>query len=256
MIGELEKTLQNFDPISLKQLSDYKLLNRIDTKYICNINSLPLILNNSHKDFRIQQINNDRIFNYESLYFDTPDLKTFFDHHQGKRLRYKIRFRKYVDTGNAFLEIKKKKNYIRTDKKRTELEFAPIISDEHLDFLKEHIQVPEAGFHPSIWTIFNRITLAGRDHLERITIDTNISFKDENSKTINLPNMAIVEVKRNRTGDISPFTQILKDLRIRPFGISKYVLGNVLLSPDIKHNRFHKKVVTVNKICNGTKFNY
>jgi hypothetical protein len=256
MIGELEKILQNFDPISLKQLSDYKLLNRIDTKYICNINSLPLILNNSLKDFRIQQINNDRIFNYESLYFDTPDLKTFFDHHQGKRLRYKIRFRKYVDTGNAFLEIKKKKNYIRTDKKRTELEFAPIISDEHLDFLKEHIQVPEAGFHPSIWTIFNRITLAGRDHLERITIDTNISFKDENSKTINLPNMAIVEVKRNRTGDISPFTQILKDLRIRPFGISKYVLGNVLLSPNIKHNRFHKKVVTVNKICNGTKFNY
>jgi len=256
MVSDITQALTMFDPISLDELSDYRLLNRIDTKYICNINLLPLILQNSLEDFRIQEIKNDRNFSYESLYFDTRELKTFFDHHQGKRLRYKVRFRKYVDTGDVFLEVKKKKNYVRTDKRRTEFDIASKMTNEHLEFLNSHINVPESGFHPSIWTIFNRVTLAGRNHLERITIDTDICFKNNNSLKKELPNMVIIEVKRNKTGDISPFTQILKDLRIRPFGISKYILGNILLSPDIKHNRFHKKVVTVNKICHGTKYNY
>jgi len=244
----IKDTLSLFDPISLSEMEEYKLLNRIDTKFICNINQLPQILALASKDFRIQTSGNDRIFGYESLYFDTPEMKSYFDHHQGKRIRYKVRFRKYLDTGDVFLEIKKKKNDIRTDKKRQEFEFSSTLNDQHFKFLNKHIEIPISGFSPAIWTNFNRITLTGKNRCERITIDTGIHFKSD-INTVNLPFLTVIEVKYNKTEGISPFTKILKDFRISPLGISKYILGNVLLYPNIKHNRFLYKINTINKIC-------
>ncbi len=251
MIDQVKNKLQFLDPISLDELNECKLLNRIDTKYICNIKYLPQIIERAAKDYKIQTSGSERIFGYESLYFDTPEMKTYFDHHQGKRIRYKIRFRKYLDTGDAFLEVKKKKNYIRTDKRRNQFELSSSLDDQHKKFLSDHICVPDSGFYPTIWTLFDRITLAGKNHLERITIDTNIRFKNE-TKEICLPDLSIIEVKRDKAEGISPFIQILRDLYIRPYGFSKYIMGNILLTPNLKHNRFLKKVVTVNKICYGT----
>ncbi len=251
MANSLENILLEFDPISLKELYECRLLNRIDTKYICSIRRLPQILIQANKEFRIQATNNARVFGYESLYFDTPDLKTYFDHHRGKRIRYKIRFRKYLDTGDTFLEVKKKKNYIRTIKRRKQFDFSKSIEKEHEAFINNQILMPGIDLKPNIWTLFNRITLASNDQLERITIDTDIRFRNELNE-VGLPGLAIIEVKRNKTGGISPFTQILRNTLIRPYGISKYVMGNILLTPQLKHNRFHKKITTVNKICYDT----
>jgi len=251
MIDQVKNKLQFLDPISLDELNECRLLNRIDTKYICNIKYLSQIIELAGKDYKIQTSGSERIFGYESLYFDTPEMKTYFDHHQGKRIRYKIRFRKYLDSGDAFLEVKKKKNYIRTDKRRNQFELASSLDNQHKKFLSDHIFVPDSGFYPTIWTLFDRITLAGRNHLERITIDTNIRFKNE-TKEICLPDLSIIEVKRDKAGGISPFIQILRNIHIRPYGFSKYIMGNILLTPNLKHNRFLKKVVTVNKICYGT----
>lgn len=245
--------LQNNDPISLDELAVCRLLNRIDTKYICHVNNLPPILEKSQKDFRVQEIGNERIFKYESLYFDTPDMRTYFDHHQGKRNRYKIRLRTYMDTGDTFLEVKKKKNYRRTDKRRTQIDFTDSLTNLHYDFIGNHIPVKKDGLSSTIWTIFDRITLVGKNHIERITIDTNIRFR-KGAKEIVLPDLSIIEVKREKTGGISPFSQILHDSMLRPYGISKYILGNMLLTPELKHNRFTKKLLTINKICYGSRF--
>lgn len=243
-----EKTLNDFDSISLDELKKYRLMNRIDTKYICNINLLPEILNQAKDHFRVQTISNERSFKYESLYFDTENLKTYFDHHQGKRIRYKVRFRKYLDTGDTFLEIKKKKNFNRTDKKRDKFSFTTDLEKQHEEFISKVIEIPAEGFSPSIWTKFNRITLAGKKYIERITIDYNIRFSNEKQE-VELPNIIIVEVKREKSLDTSPFTKILKELKVQPFGISKYVLGNILLNPKLKHNRFNSKIRAINKIC-------
>jgi len=245
--------LQHFEPISLDKLSDYKLLNRIDTKYICHITLLPQILAFITNDFKIQTSGNDRIFSYESLYFDTPEMKTYFDHHQGKRLRYKIRFRKYLDTGDVFLEIKKKKNYNRTDKKRKEFVFDTQLNKSHLEFLSNYIEIPASGLNPAIWTNFNRITMAGKNHLERITIDTEIQFK-QNNQSIILPDLVVIETKKEKAQQASPLSKILHDSQIKPYGFSKYIMGNIILNPTIKHNRFIKKISTINQICYGTKY--
>lgn len=251
MTLQINDILNQFEPVTLDELKDYKLLNRIDTKYICNVGLLTEILLMAKDYFKVQTINNERSFEYESLYFDTENLKTYFDHHQGKRLRYKIRFRNYLDTGDTFLEIKKKRSFKRTDKKRDRFEFSKLLKKEHKDFIEKLIDVPSSEFKPAIWTKFRRITLAGKNHIERITIDQNIRFSIE-EREIELPNMIIIEVKRNKTGDISPFTKILKELKIKPIGISKYILGNILLNPKIKHNRFTRKIKTINKICYDT----
>ncbi|MDA3953630.1 MAG: polyphosphate polymerase domain-containing protein [Bacteroidales bacterium] len=251
MNKQVKDILQHIDPISLDELYDYKLLNRIDTKYICSATYLNQIIDRVGNEFKIQASGSERIFGYESLYFDTPEMKTYFDHHMGKRIRYKIRFRKYMDTGDVFLEVKKKKDYIRTNKKRNQCKLTSNLEKSHLDFIHDNIIIPDSGLYPTIWTIFDRITLAGKKHLERITIDTNVRFKN-NSHEISMPGLSIIEVKRDKANGISPFTQTLREFNIRPNGFSKYVMGNVLLTPNIKHNRFLKKVVTLNKICNGT----
>jgi hypothetical protein len=251
MIEEFKNKLKQLDPISLDELSEYKLLNRIDTKYICSSGFLDQIIDRVGNDFKVQTSDSDRIFGYESLYFDTPEMKTYFDHHQGKRIRYKIRFRKYMDTGDVFLEVKKKKNYIRTNKKRNQFEFSSTLEEEHINFISNNIPIPNTGLFPTIWTIFDRVTLAGKNRLERITIDTNIRFKN-NEQEICLPGLSIIEVKRDKANGLSPFTQTLREFNIRPYGFSKYIMGNVLLNPNLKHNRFSKKIITVNKICYGT----
>jgi len=251
MIENVTEKLKYLDPISLDELSDYKLLNRIDTKYLCNESVLPSILEQAQKDFRVQTIGKKRIFKYESLYFDTPERKTYLDHHQGKRIRYKIRFRNYLDTGDTFLEIKKKRSYTRTDKKRNEFKFSPDLGEPHYDFIRKYIDLPGETLTSTLWTVFDRITLAGRNHLERVTIDTGIRFRDRDHEIL-MPGLAIIEVKREKKGFASPFTHILKEQSLKPYGISKYILGNILLVPGLKHNRFLRKVTTVNKICYGT----
>ncbi len=253
MINQIDNKLQKFDTISLKELNEYKLLNRIDTKYICNLDILPKIIEESEQYFKIQSTNKERIFSYESLYFDTPELKTYFDHHQGRRIRYKIRFRKYVNTGDVFLEVKKKQNYIRTNKRRNQFEFSDKLEKKHINFIKDQIDLPDSGLEPSIWTLFDRVTLAGKNHLERITIDTNIRFKS-GIKEVKIPEISIIEVKQVKSTDRSPFEDILTKAKLKPLGISKYILGNILLNPGIKHNRFNRRLRTINKIRYATKY--
>lgn len=253
MDNSFKDKIKYLDPISLEKLNAYKLLNRIDTKYLCNINQITRLIEEVVKDFNIQEINNQRNFRYQTLYFDTPGLKTYFDHHQGKRIRYKIRFRKYLDTGDTFFEIKRKRNYIRTNKVRIKLPFTKTLDNNHYDYIRNHINLPESDLNSSIWTLFDRITLAGKNHLERITIDTNIRFKSD-FKEISLPSLSIIEVKREKNTRISPFSKILLDLGIKPTGFSKYIMGSIFLNPQLKHNRFKRKIVTVNNICYDTKY--
>lgn len=119
MIDNLNKlNLNQFNNINLEDLNQVKLLNRKDTKYIFHENNLPNLLNKLSSSFKILEINNKRKFFYESIYFDTDDFMFYNQHHNEKRSRFKVRFRKYDATNNVFFEIKKKNNKNRTIKKR------------------------------------------------------------------------------------------------------------------------------------------
>src|SRR5699024_11823484 len=87
-------------------------------------------------EFRVMQINGLRSFQYRSTYFDTPDFEQYRAHRQGRRKRYKVRSRTYVDTQLCMFEIKTKGRRGATVKhrRRQPLTDARVLTPENRDF--------------------------------------------------------------------------------------------------------------------------
>jgi hypothetical protein len=242
------ESLSAFPPISLEEMDSVRLMNRCDTKYYFRTSQLPGLLDAASKFYRVMSIKDCRIFRYNTLYYDTPGLKTYLDHHNGIRPRYKVRFREYEETGSLFLEVKRKNTNERTRKTRISLErMEDTLSEHSVEFIEKNSPLNAAELIPSLWTIFKRITLVGEDPCERITLDTDLSFRSlEEGKA--LPHLTICEVKRNRLSGTTRFMQILKSAHIHPGSCSKYCLGSLLLKHPIKYNRFKSHILFLNKL--------
>ena len=237
-----------FTPISLDEMDNVKLMNRIDTKYLLNIKQLPNILKIAQKDYRIVEIKGARIMGYESLYFDTPDHEMYIKHHNRKLNRYKVRIRQYLDSHEFFLEIKFKNNKGRTKKKRITVDGIHALNQaESKDLLTRYSPYSFDQIAPVLFTAFERITLVNQQLRERITIDLNLDLHNE-SKKVQIPYLAIVEVKRESSSSIEGFGRILRDERVFPKRISKYCTGTNLIYPELKHNRFKPKIQYLKKL--------
>ncbi len=246
----IEKLLGEFRPITLREMDASRLMNRIDTKYLFHTVQLEDLLKAAAAQYRVLSINGKRIFRYNSLYLDTPGLKSYLDHHNGIRPRYKVRYREYEDSGVFFLEVKSKIAGERTRKTRTQTtRIEDIPSGKTLEYLRENYPPGISDLGPSLWTVFRRITLVGTGVAERITLDLDLSFRHgENEKK--LPFLMICEVKRDQFGGSTPFMKILKASRIYPASISKYCLGTLLLKKAVKYNRFKSSMLAINKLEN------
>ena len=248
MHDNLKDILNQMSPISLTEMDEVKLLDRTDTKYVININSLPQIFNEIRDDYYILTIDNIRLFSYESLYFDTTDLNMFKSHHNGKLNRYKIRQREYVDSKLNFLEIKFKTNKGRTIKERIiNEEFSKSLSAEAKDFILENTPFKPENLKEQIYTNFKRVTLVNKEKTERATVDIDITFKDKENKD-SLPYISIIEVKQSRYNKHSKLLDTLKSNKILPSSFSKYCIGTVLLNSKIKSNRFKPKILKIKKL--------
>ena len=98
----ISKILLDFDPISLLEMDRVKLMNRIDTKFAFSASQLIQILPDLAENYKILEIEGTRLPFYESLYFDDDDFGFFKDHHNGRTNRFKVRFRKYVESNLIF----------------------------------------------------------------------------------------------------------------------------------------------------------
>ncbi len=252
---KLEDTIGKFSTISLKEMDTVQLMNRLDTKYVFHVGRLAEVLEKASEQYKVLSIDERRIFRYNSLYYDTPGLKTYLDHHNGIRPRYKVRFREYEDTGGIYLEVKRKVSSDRTKKSRIKVDsIEHELSTKSADYISERSPLDPALLQPSMWTVFRRITLVGSGAPERITIDIDISFR-YNDKDKSLPFLCICEVKREGTGGATEFMKILKSHRIYPGSSSKYCLGNVLLKDGIKNNCFRRLLRKLTKIENVYRSN-
>ena len=106
----LNKILKRFNPISLAEMDSVKLMNRMDSKFVFAIDDLHDILLSLENDYSVLSVNNKFTHSYESLYFDDDKDSFFRDHHRGKKNRFKVRYRQYIDSKKHYLEIKQKKN--------------------------------------------------------------------------------------------------------------------------------------------------
>jgi hypothetical protein len=253
MIGDLKNihnAIQHLDHISLGEIDAVKLMNRTDTKFVFHTSRLADLLHLSREDYRILQIGENRSFQYNSLYYDTAGLDLYIDHHNGKRPRFKVRFREYVDTGNVFLEVKRKTNNNRTRKSRIEVKKTEMeLSEKAIRYIEDNSPLQAALLEPALWTIFQRITLVGKSSPERITIDYELAFKNGKEEK-QLPFYTICEVKRDSFSGHSTFIKTLRDLSIHPGNSSKYCLGTVLLKKHVKYNRFKDKILKIKRLEN------
>ena len=252
MCSKIDNILKTFAPITLEQIQEIRLMDRLDYKHVAPVSILPSLLEEISSSFLVQTNNDVRISSYATQYFDTPELNCFLMHQNGKLNRQKIRIRSYADSDLAFLEVKNKNNKGRKRKIRVKINTPRIKSIAELNgeqkFLNEHSLFAPDLLMPVMENSFKRITLINRRKTERITIDTQISFLNyatNNKKT--LDNVMAIELKQNGR-EYSDFKAVLEQLRIRPVSFSKYCTGMVMTNPDVKYNRFKKRLRRINKL--------
>jgi hypothetical protein len=82
---------------------------------------------------------------------------------------------------------------------------------------------------------------------ERITIDLGLEFSDSDKPgSLELPNVAIIEVKRDRDSQKSDMELALRRKRISTMGFSKYCMGTALIKTDVKANLFKSRLRKIN----------
>jgi len=243
----LPQIVTNFLPISLDEMDDVKLMSRTDTKFAFKANKMPLLLQELLPFYRVLSIDGDLIHDYKSLYYDTDNRKFYLDHHNGRVNRNKIRFREYVGSKLTFLEIKLKNNKGKTIKKRMKVDaISKELSEKQQNYIEKIIGKP-INVNPKQWINFSRITFVHKTQKERLTMDVNLTFENENEKG-DLKNIVIAEVKQERMSRSSDFMRIAKEMSILPIKISKYCISTLSLNPELKHNKFKEKLLFINKL--------
>ena len=132
----MTEILSHYEPITLEQMKDIRLMNRIDTKFVTTEPMLRRLLVMACDDYFVQETDGLRISPYYTLYFDTPDCAMYNRHQVGHLSRQKIRIRSYVKAGLNFLEVKTKNNHGRTKKKRIAMEQFDALHPQELDCVK------------------------------------------------------------------------------------------------------------------------
>lgn len=251
----IEDELERLNPVNLDAMSGIRLMNRIELKYVFETRKLASLINLLGNHYHILEINKMRILPYSSTYLDTEDSLFYYQHVRGKYARHKIRYRRYIATNESFLEIKKKTNKERTVKRRIESEpLSGSFDPKASSFIQKFLHISSTLVRPALTNEFTRITLAGFELRERITLDFNISFSDpETMERISLPYLAIAELKKEAYSDTSHFKNLIKQLNIYPSGFSKYCVGRALLSDTLKKNMIKPKLLLLNKLENEYK---
>ena len=258
----MEQLISQFRPITLEEMSGVKLMNRIDTKFICTLPNLRQLLGMAMDDYRMQEINGERNMLYETTYFDTPAFGMFTAHQHGHANRQKLRFRTYVSSALQFMEIKTKNNHGRTKKKRIAMEQFDALHPQHDiqfhrqdenfinydEFLRATLKYDPENLTEQLENRFDRITLVNKARTERLTIDTNLRFNNiATGQKRDMGDIVIIELKRDGNQP-SPILGKLCDLHIHPHGFSKYCIGSALTNDSLRRNRIKPRLRSIQKI--------
>jgi hypothetical protein len=250
--GLTAELLGKMPAIALSEMGNIRLMDRMDSKFVAPVLLLPSLLEEMLPVFRVQANNDIRVAPYCTQYLDTPDLKMYLMHQNGKLNRQKIRIRSYVDSHLSFLEVKNKTNRRRTSKRRIPVGLSHLASigdlKEEKQFLEENALFDTDSLAPSLANDFKRMTFVNNNATERITIDTHLSFLNyQTGNTQSLDKLMIIELKQAGRQH-SEFKDILNRFRIKEISFSKYCMGTVLTNSCVKYNRFKSKLMTIDKL--------
>ena len=248
--ARIDDLLANLKPITLDEMKEIRLMNRTDTKFVTNKETLARMLELAQGKYYAQFTEGSKIANYMTTYWDTDGHRFYLEHHNGRAPRQKVRVRTYMDSDLTFLEIKTKNNHGRTKKKRVAVPSQEITGENgNEEFLQEKVHLGLADIHPTVRNQFRRITLVNYGKTERLTIDYDVRFHNyETGKDAHVGPLVIIELKRD--GNVySPILDILRTLRIKPSGFSKYCIGSVMTNKGLKQNLFKARLVKLSRLA-------
>jgi hypothetical protein len=250
MSTPLDEVVGGMAPISLEEMDARAALRRrVDTKYVVGREALDEGLARAADGYQVLEIDGRRAFFYESVYFDTPDLRCFADHVDDVRPRFKSRSRLYRETGACFFEVKAKDEDDTTSKRQCPYDPADHgrVTDEAWRFLDVTLRELAAQPAPedlaaTLATRYRRVTLAAREGGERVTIDLDVAMESMDDRGVGLrDDMALVETKTEGDGDGGTFDAVLTSMGCEPASISKYRLGvGLLVAPDPRAARLER----------------
>jgi len=256
MISEIKNILQHdFNGITLQEMDAVKLMDRNDTKFVFHVRKLPEILKKLSANYRVLEINQNRICQYKTLYYDTKSHDLYYDHLTRRSFRYKIRARNYVESNLNFFEIKLKNNKKRTLKSRIkidQIEENLTLNVDQKSFLEQNTIFLASDLHAQFWVNYGRITLVDLLNTERCTVDIGLEFLKEQQQH-DFSFVVILELKQEKNKK-SFAKQLMKEMGIREGGLSKYCLGALKLNSTLRINNFKPKILKLNKLKNEAIF--
>ena len=245
-VKEVTNILSEFRPISLEEMDSVKLMDRTDTKFLLSTHNFGDLLRVLLKSYKCLEVEGVRASKYETTYLDTENLDFYIRHHNGKRNRYKVRFRTYVESALTFLEVKFKNNKKRTVKNRMVVPaMEETLSEDSVHFIRD-ISGIDYPLENVLKNDFKRITLVNSELRERLTMDMDLSFEAFGKKA-EMGEVIICELKQEKAKRNSPFLEAVRTHRHKPMRISKYCMGIAMMKDGIKRNNFKENFLILEK---------
>lgn len=232
-------------PIGLDELVERaELLTRVDRKYVVPLQDVATLVRLLPPGAQVLEIGARRLFEYESVYFDTPDLLAYHLAARRRRRRFKVRTRTYVDSALCWVEVKTRGARGTTVKERV-----PHLLDERaaldgaLPFVTATLAargitgVDALQLAPVLVTRYHRATILLPDSDSRLTVDVDLTWHD-GRRPLEMRGLAVVETKTGSTA--SAADRLLWSAGHRPLRISKYATGLAALQPELPATRWRR----------------
>ncbi len=236
-----------FRPISLGQLNaKATMLERRDNKYVVPQALLGKAVGQLAEHFDMLEIEGQRVFTYETCYFDDPERSNYFDQLHSRRQRCKVRTRRYAESGLCYVEFKLKdedKGGI-TIKERLAYPLHKYGTlDEHA---WSHIRAAyrklcarefDRALEPVVQIRYQRMTLVARQGGERMTIDQALVFDGPSGTRAIGEQLLIVECKSANADGLAD--RILRGWGQEPIeSCSKYCIALAALGEVQEYDKF------------------
>lgn len=242
--------LAQLRPVDLDELnSAAELQTRVDRKYLVPRACLADVLADLPTGARILEIGGERSLRYASQYFDTPTLDSYYGAARGRRRRFKVRARTYLDSGGSFLEVKTRGGRAATVKARVPVT-GDVLDDDAVAYATDLLTdagIPAAddvatALVPVLVTRYRRATVllpaTGSSDASRGTIDTELTWIAHDGRMLELSASVIVETKSGqRPGALD---RALWRRGHRPATVSKYGTGMAALHPALPAHKWRR----------------
>ena len=238
-------------PVGLEQvIATADLQTRTDRKYLVTAEVFARFATAMTNRFMVLEIQGLRLFRYESVYFDTEELTAYLRHAHGRRQRFKVRTRAYLDVVDCVLEVKTKSGRGETIKDRLPYPWADRyqLTETARRFALDRIGDPATvqDLDPVMTSAYRRATMLDPLSGSRLTCDVGVTFgaagAEDGDPDLRTAREDLVLVESKTVGAAATADNVLWRLGQRPVVLSKYCVGMALIHSDLPANRWNREL--------------